>query len=120
MLEVDDLCVAIGAVSPLSGVSFALDKGETLGVVGESGSGKSLTAMTIMGLLPLIGGRVTTGSIMFDGSELADDRNWVTATHHQAGRIYWGPTNSAAMSCPASSLALARRCRSAPPRSGFR
>jgi len=72
MLRVDDLAVAIGSVNPLSGVSFALDKGETLGIVGESGSGKSLTAMTIMGLLPLIGGRITTGSIMFDGNELAD------------------------------------------------
>jgi oligopeptide/dipeptide ABC transporter ATP-binding protein len=71
MLRVDDLAVAIGSLNPLSGVSFSLDKGETLGVVGESGSGKSLTAMSIMGLLPLIGGRVTAGTIQFDGSELA-------------------------------------------------
>jgi oligopeptide/dipeptide ABC transporter ATP-binding protein len=72
MLEVDDLGIAIGGINPLSGVSFALDKGETLGIVGESGSGKSLTAMTIMGLLPLIGGRITAGSMMFDGSELVN------------------------------------------------
>jgi oligopeptide/dipeptide ABC transporter ATP-binding protein len=72
MLGVDDLGVEIGAVRPLSRVSFRLDKGETIGIVGESGSGKSLTAVTIMGLLPLIGGRITAGSIMFDGSELVD------------------------------------------------
>lgn len=72
MLEVRDLEVAFGPVAPLSGVSFSLGKGETLGIVGESGSGKSLTAMSIMGLLPLSGGRITAGSIMFDGQELAN------------------------------------------------
>ncbi|TMM50766.1 ABC transporter ATP-binding protein [Sulfitobacter sabulilitoris] len=70
MLEVSNLEVAFGPVAPLSGVSFALDKGETLGIVGESGSGKSLTAMSVMGLLPLSGGRITAGSIVFDGQEL--------------------------------------------------
>jgi len=70
MLDVRDLEVAFGSVAPLSGVSFSLAKGETLGIVGESGSGKSLTAMSIMGLLPLTGGRITAGSILFDGQEL--------------------------------------------------
>jgi len=70
MLEVRDLEVAFGPIAPLSGVSFSLAKGETLGIVGESGSGKSLTAMSVMGLLPLAGGRVTAGSIIFDGQEL--------------------------------------------------
>lgn len=72
MLEVRDLAVAFGQVAPLSGVSFSLEKGQTLGIVGESGSGKSLTAMSIMGLLPLTGGRITAGSIMFDGQELTE------------------------------------------------
>ncbi len=70
MLEVRDLEVAFGQIAPLCGVSFALEKGETLGIVGESGSGKSLTAMSVMGLLPLSGGRITAGSIIFDGQEL--------------------------------------------------
>lgn len=70
ILKVDNLSVSIGPVAPLSNVSFALNRGEILGIVGESGSGKSLTAMTIMGLLPLIGGRTTAGSIVFDGSDL--------------------------------------------------
>lgn len=70
MLDVSNLEVAFGTIAPLSGVSFSLAKGQTLGIVGESGSGKSLTAMSIMGLLPLSGGRITAGSIMFDGQEL--------------------------------------------------
>lgn len=70
MLKVKDLAVAFGSVAPLSGVTFSLAKGETLGIVGESGSGKSLTAMSIMGLLPMSDGRVTAGSIVFDGQEL--------------------------------------------------
>ncbi|MGL5116267.1 MAG: ATP-binding cassette domain-containing protein, partial [Beijerinckiaceae bacterium] len=70
LLEVDSIRVAIGTLTPLDGVSFTLDKGQILGVVGESGSGKSLTAMSVMGLLPLIGGRVTSGAIQFDGIDL--------------------------------------------------
>jgi peptide/nickel transport system ATP-binding protein len=70
LLVVKDVCVSIGSVQPLDGISFALDKGQILGIVGESGSGKSLTAMSVMGLLPLIGGRVSSGSIQFGGTEL--------------------------------------------------
>jgi peptide/nickel transport system ATP-binding protein len=70
LLAVDGIRVAIGALTPLDGISFTLDKGEILGVVGESGSGKSLTAMSVMGLLPLIGGKVTSGAIRFDGIDL--------------------------------------------------
>ena len=70
MLAVQDIGVSIGNVAPLKGVSFTLEKGEIIGIVGESGSGKSLTAMSIMGLLPLIGGKITQGSVTFDGIEL--------------------------------------------------
>jgi len=70
LLTVTDLCVSIGAVTPLDGVSFEARRGEILGLVGESGSGKSLTAMAVMGLLGRIGGRVTSGAIRFDGQDL--------------------------------------------------
>ena len=70
LLSVRDISVSIGGLNPLDGISFDLDKGEILGIVGESGSGKSLTAMSVMGLLPLSGGAVTAGSIVFDGTEL--------------------------------------------------
>ena len=71
LLEVKNLGVAIGPIRPLQDIAFDIGSGEILGIVGESGSGKSLTAMTIMGLLPLIGGRITQGSITFDGAALA-------------------------------------------------
>ena len=70
LLEVQNLSVSIGSVQPLDQISFGLNKGEILGLVGESGSGKSLTALAITGLLPLIGGRVSGGAILFDGTDL--------------------------------------------------
>ena len=70
LLTVSGLCVSIGRLTPLDGVSFHANKGEILGLVGESGSGKSLTAMAVMGLLGRIGGKVSAGSILFDGQEL--------------------------------------------------
>ncbi len=71
LLELTDVGVSIGNVALLDGISLRLDRGQILGLVGESGSGKSLTAMAAMGLLPLIGGRVTAGSVRFDGQDLA-------------------------------------------------
>ena len=71
LLAVHDLCITIGGIQPLDRISFTLDKGRILGLVGESGSGKSLTAMAIMGLLPLIGGRVSAGSVQLGGTELS-------------------------------------------------
>ncbi len=70
LLEVENLDVSIGSVQPLSQISFGVDRGQILGLVGESGSGKSLTALAIMGLLPLIGGRITKGAVRFDGTNL--------------------------------------------------
>jgi peptide/nickel transport system ATP-binding protein len=54
----------------VSGVSFALMPGRTLGLVGESGCGKSVTALSIMRLLPKVGARVS-GSVLFEGQDLA-------------------------------------------------
>ena len=70
LLEVENLDVGIGRVQPLSRITFAVDRGQILGLVGESGSGKSLTALAITGLLPLIGGRITGGAVRFDGTDL--------------------------------------------------
>lgn len=70
LLNVRDLSINIHGIRPLDGISFAVDKGEILGIVGESGSGKSLTALSVMGLLPLIGGKIERGSVVFDGQEL--------------------------------------------------
>lgn len=71
LLSLEHLSVGIGPLSLLDDISLTLDRGEILGLVGESGSGKSLTALTITGLLPLIGGRITAGRILFDGTDMA-------------------------------------------------
>src|SRR5689334_4240841 len=73
LLEVTDLQTRFrtddGIVKAVSGVSFSLDKGKTLGVVGESGSGKSVTFLTLMGLVDRRIAEVS-GSVMFDGEEI--------------------------------------------------
>ena len=73
LLDIQDLHTDIeirsGVVHALSGVNLYVNPGETLGIVGESGSGKTMTALSLMGLLPQ-GGRVSSGSIFLDGQDL--------------------------------------------------
>ena len=75
LLEVDDihshLTVKDGTVSAVNGVSFTVDAGETLGIVGESGSGKSMTALSIMRLLPR-SGSIVRGKVTFKGRVLTE------------------------------------------------
>ncbi len=75
LLEVRDLRVHFptedGVVKAVDGSSFALDRGETLGVVGESGSGKSITFLTVMGLINRSSARIS-GSVLFEGEEIID------------------------------------------------
>ena len=52
ILAIKDLTVSFGAFKAVDGVSFSVDKGETFGLVGESGSGKTLTALSIVKLVP--------------------------------------------------------------------
>jgi oligopeptide transport system ATP-binding protein len=59
-----------GTYRAVDGVSFSLDKGETLGLVGESGSGKSVTCASLMGLVPQPPGRIESGRAVFDGVDL--------------------------------------------------
>lgn len=59
-----------GVVRAVDGVSFDVRKGETLGIVGESGCGKSVTALSIMRLIPPQDGRIVSGSILFDGTDI--------------------------------------------------
>ncbi len=54
----------------VDGVSFSVERGETLGLVGESGSGKSVTCFSLMGLVPQPPGRIESGTAMFDGVDL--------------------------------------------------
>jgi oligopeptide transport system ATP-binding protein len=59
-----------GVTRAVDGVSFSVERGETLGIVGESGSGKSVTCYSIMGLIPQPPGRIESGRAMFDGVDL--------------------------------------------------
>ena len=76
LLEIDGLESGVdtegGLVRAVDGVSFELEKGRTLGIVGESGCGKTVTAMSIVDLLPKPAGRVLGGNIRFKGRELRD------------------------------------------------
>jgi oligopeptide transport system ATP-binding protein len=59
-----------GVYRAVDGVSFSVERGETLGIVGESGSGKSVTCYSIMGLIPTPPGCIESGTAMFDGVDL--------------------------------------------------
>ncbi len=59
-----------GVVKAVNGVSFELERGETLGIVGESGSGKSVTNHSILRLVPSPPGRIAAGEVFFDGKDL--------------------------------------------------
>lgn len=75
ILNVKDLSVTLftedGALPAIQELSFVMHKGQTLAVVGESGCGKSMTALSIMGLLPQPPAKIVGGSIEFEGTDLA-------------------------------------------------
>jgi oligopeptide transport system ATP-binding protein len=74
LLEVDDLSTHFfthaGVVKAVNGVSFTLDRGETLGIVGESGSGKTVAALSVLRLIPDPPGRIVGGRILLKGADL--------------------------------------------------
>ena len=76
LLQIDNLQTHFfttgGVVRAVDGVSYALRSGETLGVVGESGCGKSVTALSILRLIPDPPGRIVAGSIRLEGTNLLE------------------------------------------------
>jgi len=74
LLEVKDLRTYFetedGTVKAVDGISFQLKRGETLGIVGESGSGKSVTNLSIIRLVPDPPGKIVSGEVVFNGSDL--------------------------------------------------
>ena len=74
LLEVTDLRTQFftqdGVVKAVNGVSFTLGEGEALGLVGESGCGKSVSALSLMRLIPQPPGRIVSGQVIFDGRDL--------------------------------------------------
>ncbi|WP_298366973.1 ABC transporter ATP-binding protein [Azospirillum sp.] len=101
LLSVTDLRVAFrasgGTVSAVKGVSFAIAKGETLALVGESGSGKSVTALSILQLLPYpMACHPAGSSIRFNGVEMvgADERTLRGVRGNRVAMIFQEPMTS--------------------------
>ncbi|HEX2890617.1 ABC transporter ATP-binding protein [Vineibacter terrae] len=100
ILEVRDLATHFftldGVVRAVDGVSFELARGETLGIVGESGCGKSVTALSILRLIPPETSRIVGGSVRFDGRDLAalSEAEMRTIRGHRIAMIFQEPMTS--------------------------
>jgi peptide/nickel transport system ATP-binding protein len=99
LLQIEDLHTEIrlrsATVYALDGVSFTVEPGECLGIVGESGSGKTMTALSIMQLLPP-GGHITGGQIQLDGKAIStlDDDAMRHVRGNEIGMIFQDPMTS--------------------------
>jgi oligopeptide/dipeptide ABC transporter ATP-binding protein len=97
LLEVSDLKTHFftreGVVHAVDGVSLAIEAGSTLGLVGESGCGKSVTALSIMRLLPTPPARIVAGSVRFDGRDLTrlSERELEDVRGREIGMVFQDP-----------------------------
>ncbi len=100
LLDVKDLTVSFdtyaGEVQAVRGVSFYLEKGEAIAIVGESGCGKSVTAQSIMRLIPSPPSRVKKGSVEFNGKDLLKitEREMQSIRGSEIGMIFQDPMTS--------------------------
>jgi oligopeptide/dipeptide ABC transporter ATP-binding protein len=100
LLEVHDLKTHFftreGVVRAVDGISFSLERGRTLGIVGESGCGKSVTALSVMGLIPRPPARIVAGSVVFDGRDLTQlsERELENVRGKEIGMIFQDPMTS--------------------------
>ena len=85
-----------GTIKAVDDVSFDLASGETLAIVGESGSGKSVTAMSMLRLIPTPPGRISSGEVVFDGVDLLklDDRDIRNIRGNRIAMIFQEPMSS--------------------------
>jgi len=99
LLEISDLKTDIrlkrSTVHAIDGVTLSVDRGECLGIVGESGSGKTMTAMSVMQLLPN-GGHITGGKILLEDRDLValDDDHMRHVRGNEIGMIFQDPMTS--------------------------
>ena len=74
LLQVKDLKTYFyleeGVVKAVDGISYDVQEGETLALVGESGCGKSVSALSLLRLIPIPPGRIVTGEVLFDGDDI--------------------------------------------------
>ncbi len=85
-----------GIARAVDGVSFSVSRGETLSLVGESGCGKSVTALSILGLVPSPPGRTVGGEILFDGEDLIhkSDREMRAVRGNRISMIFQEPSSA--------------------------
>ena len=85
-----------GVVEAVDGISFEVDKGKTLGIVGESGCGKSVTALSIMGLIPKPPAKIVSGEVLFEGRDLTKlkERELEDVRGHEIAMIFQDPMTS--------------------------
>jgi oligopeptide transport system ATP-binding protein len=100
VLEINDLHVSFdtynGEVHAVRGVSFHLDKAEAIAIVGESGCGKSVTAKSIMKLIPMPPGRIKKGNILFNGKDITNftKKQMEAIRGSEIGMIFQDPMTS--------------------------
>ena len=101
LLQVQDLTIEFPAgrkrwVTAVDRVSFDVNPGESVALVGESGSGKTVTSLAVMGLTGRTGGRISGGSVVFDGTDLTaqPDRVWRAQRGTGMGMIFQQPIRS--------------------------
>src|SRR5688500_13153371 len=98
LLSVRDLRVefatSAGTVTAVDGASFDVAPGETVALLGESGSGKSVTAQAVMGIVPRPAGRVTAGSVEYDGRDLLEPGTAKGLRGREIAMVFQDPLSS--------------------------
>ena len=92
----------MGVARSVDGVSYKVHEGQTLGVVGESGCGKSVTALSIMGLIPKPPGKIVGGEILFEGRDLTKltEKELRKIRGKEIAMIFQEPMTSLTLSIP--------------------
>ncbi|MDO8885290.1 ABC transporter ATP-binding protein [Candidatus Oleimmundimicrobium sp.] len=85
-----------GIVKAVDGVSFSLDRGETLAIVGESGSGKTVTALSLLKLIPVPPGKIVEGEVFFEGENILglSEKSLQKIRGNRIAMIFQDPTTS--------------------------
>ena len=97
LIEVKNLEVSFnvhsGSVRAIRDISFSIDSGETLALVGESGSGKSVTAKTLIGLLPKSNSSIDNGQILIKGNDVTNlsEKEWEKYRGSQIAMVFQDP-----------------------------
>ncbi len=94
MLDIADLTISFGSDKAVRGASFSIGRGDRVGIVGESGCGKSITALSLLGMVPE--GATVTGSIRLDGQEMvgASESAWRSHRARTIAMVFQEPLSA--------------------------